>query len=143
MVASVSAVKRPIGPAPRFLHSSHGAAAALAGAGIASGAVQAGLHALGHDTVGTPSIGEATGLHRVADPLALRSAVALVVDAGSGEILYEKNSNAVLPIASITKVMMSMVVLDARQPLHEKITIDETTGMSNGRVPPSCRWDRC
>ncbi|HZH06198.1 MAG TPA: hypothetical protein VEY69_05945, partial [Lautropia sp.] len=61
MVASVSAAKRPVGPAPRSLHSNHGAAAALAGAGIASGAVQAGLHPFGHDDVGTPSIGEATG----------------------------------------------------------------------------------
>jgi D-alanyl-D-alanine endopeptidase (penicillin-binding protein 7) len=94
------------------------------GPGTRPGAVQESLHPFAQDGAG--SVGEAIGLHRVADPLALRSAVALVVDAGNGEILYEKNANAVLPIASITKVMMSMVVLDARQPLGEKITIDET-----------------
>jgi len=84
------------------------------------------LHRSDAETGATPSIGEAVGLHRIPDPLALRSAVALVVDAGSGEILYDKNSTAVLPIASITKVMMSMVVLDAGQSLDEKITIDES-----------------
>jgi len=111
----------------RLMHSDRGAAAALAGAGIVSGAAaDAALHPFGQDAGGSPSIGEAIGLHRVSDPLALRSAVALVVDARSGEVLYEKNSNAVLPIASITKVMMSMVVLDARQPMGEKLTIDET-----------------
>jgi len=117
---------QPVRPA-RVMHSDRGAAAALAGAGIGSGAAaDAALHPLSQDAGGSPSIGEAIGLHRVADPLALRSAVALVVDARSGEVLYEKNYNAVLPIASITKVMMSMVVLDARQPLGDKLTIDET-----------------
>ena len=126
MVASDGPSRRTTAPASRSLHSDRDAAAALAGAGIGAGLPGAGLPPFGPEGAGTPSIGEATGLHRVPDPLALRSAVALVVDAGSGEILYEKNSNAVLPIASITKVMMSMVVLDARQPLGEKITIDET-----------------
>ena len=110
----------------RGVHTDRAAAAALAGAGLGVKAVQASLHSAAPETGGTPSIGEAIGLHRVPDPLALRSAVALVVDAGNGEILYDKNSNAVLPIASITKVMTAMVVLDARQGLNEKITIDET-----------------
>lgn len=111
---------------PRGTHTDRGAAAALAGAGIGAKAVPASLQHSAPEPGGTPSIGEAIGLHRVPDPLALRSAVALVVDANTGEILYDKNSNAVLPIASITKVMMSMVVLDAKQPLDEKIRIDES-----------------
>lgn len=69
------------------------------------------------------SLGEAAGLNRIPDPLALRSSVALVVDPRNGKILYDKNSSAVLPIASLTKLMTAMVVLDAGQPLDEKIRI--------------------
>jgi D-alanyl-D-alanine endopeptidase (penicillin-binding protein 7) len=126
--------KTPVGA-----HSGSGAAAALAGAGIGASAVKASLHESAPDSAGTLSIGEAIGLHRVPDPLALRSAVALVVDPNSGEILYDKNSNAVLPIASITKVMMAMVVLDARQPLDEKIAVEDadrdTERHSASRLP--------
>ncbi|MGE0799183.1 MAG: serine hydrolase [Lautropia sp.] len=88
---------------------------------------------------GHVSIGEAIGLHQIPDPLALRSGVALVVDPVTGEILYEKNSRAVLPIASITKLMTAMVVIDAGQPLNERITIDEgdrdTERASLSRLP--------
>jgi D-alanyl-D-alanine endopeptidase (penicillin-binding protein 7) len=57
----------------------------------------------------------------------LRSAAVLVQDQSSGEVLFEKNSDAVLPIASITKLMTAMVVLDAKQGLSEliDISIDE------------------
>jgi D-alanyl-D-alanine endopeptidase (penicillin-binding protein 7) len=48
------------------------------------------------------SIGNAIGLHLVDDPLDLRSSVAMVIDQQTGETLYEKNPDAVLPIASIT-----------------------------------------
>lgn len=74
--------------------------------------------------VASGSLGEAIGLNRIPDPLALRSSVALVVDPRTGKILYDKNSSAVLPIASVTKLMTAMVVLDAGQPLDEKIRID-------------------
>jgi len=62
---------------------------------------------------GRKSIARATGLHTAADPLDLNSAVVLVLDQDSGRTLYEKNANAVLPIASITKLMTAMVVLTA------------------------------
>ena len=72
-----------------------------------------------------PSLGHAIGLHAVGDPLSLQSAVALVVDRDTGEILVDKNSQAVLPIASISKLMTAMVVLDARLPLAEMLAISE------------------
>ncbi|MBU1237485.1 MAG: D-alanyl-D-alanine endopeptidase [Gammaproteobacteria bacterium] len=53
----------------------------------------------------------------------LRSAAALVMDQTTGEVLYEKNANAQLPIASITKLMTAMVVLDAKLDLQEELTI--------------------
>jgi D-alanyl-D-alanine endopeptidase (penicillin-binding protein 7) len=71
------------------------------------------------------SIGNAIGLHLVDDPLDLRSSVALVLDQETGDTLYQKNPDAVLPIASITKVMTSMVVLDAGLPLDEMIEVTE------------------
>ena len=126
---------------PQRAESAGGAAAAHAGAagGLGASAVKASLHQAAPEPAGTMSIGEAIGLHRIPDPLALRSAVALVVDSASGEILYDKNSNAVLPIASITKLMTAMVVLDARQPLDQKIAIEDedrdTERYSASRLP--------
>lgn len=59
------------------------------------------------------------------DALLLRSAAVLVQDQSSGEVLLEKNSDTVLPIASITKLMTAMVVLDARQSLSEMLTVSD------------------
>lgn len=55
--------------------------------------------------------------------LNLRSSAAVVVDQNSGRTLYGKNTDARMPIASITKLMTAMVVLDAQLPMDEKITI--------------------
>ena len=54
----------------------------------------------------------------------LKSAVAVVVDLNDGQTIYGKNTQSVTPIASITKLMTSMVVLDANLPLEETIIID-------------------
>jgi len=53
----------------------------------------------------------------------VRSASALIVDATSGEVLFERQPKLITPIASITKLMTALVVLDALQPLDEVITI--------------------
>ncbi|MGV8057179.1 MAG: serine hydrolase [Smithellaceae bacterium] len=53
----------------------------------------------------------------------LRSAVALVEDQQTGELLIQKQATAVSPIASITKLMTAMVVLDANLNLQETLTI--------------------
>jgi len=53
----------------------------------------------------------------------LRSAVALVQDASSGETLISKNADSVTPIASITKLMTAMVILDARLDLSRRVVI--------------------
>ena len=57
--------------------------------------------------------------------LALQSSAVLVLDQTTGAILFEKNPNAVLPIASITKLMTAMVVLDAKPDLTETLAIGE------------------
>jgi D-alanyl-D-alanine endopeptidase (penicillin-binding protein 7) len=72
-----------------------------------------------------PTVGQAFGLHDTPDGLALRSSVAYVVDQNTAETLFDKNSRAVVPIASITKLMTAMVVLDSNAPLTEEITVTD------------------
>jgi D-alanyl-D-alanine endopeptidase (penicillin-binding protein 7) len=55
--------------------------------------------------------------------LSLHSAAAIIQDQETGEILFGKNASTVTPIASITKLMTAMVVLDADLDLQEAITI--------------------
>jgi D-alanyl-D-alanine endopeptidase (penicillin-binding protein 7) len=72
-----------------------------------------------------PSFGQLAGLHTTSDELALRSSVALVMDQDTREVLLRKNDSAVLPIASITKLMTGMVVTEAKLPMDEMITITQ------------------
>jgi D-alanyl-D-alanine endopeptidase (penicillin-binding protein 7) len=53
----------------------------------------------------------------------LASVHAVVADFDTGETLFAKQADAVVPIASLTKLMMAMVVLDADQPLDEWLKI--------------------
>ncbi len=69
--------------------------------------------------------GDLAGLKLTHDPLALSSNVALVMDQTSGEVLFEKNSSVALPIASITKLMTSLVVVEAEQDLDETLSVTE------------------
>lgn len=50
---------------------------------------------------------------------------ALVMDANTGEVLYSKNSNTALPMASITKLMTAVVISDANLNMSEKITLQQ------------------
>ena len=54
-------------------------------------------------------------------PLRLASAKALVINQQTGEIVYAKNTNIPTPIASVTKLMTAMVMLDAHLPLDELV----------------------
>ncbi|MBL8332868.1 MAG: serine hydrolase [Rubrivivax sp.] len=72
-----------------------------------------------------PSVGEIRGLRASPDPLELKSSVALVVDADTNQVLVAKNTNAVLPIASITKLMTAIVVTEQQHDLSEMITVTE------------------
>jgi serine-type D-Ala-D-Ala endopeptidase (penicillin-binding protein 7) len=70
-----------------------------------------------------PSVGKLSGLQFAKDDLALKSSVALVVDQDTHEVLFSKNDTAVLPIASITKLMTGIVISEANLPMDEMITI--------------------
>lgn len=47
----------------------------------------------------------------------------LVINASNGRVLYQKNTARAYPLASLTKLMTAMVVLDSKQPLRQKITV--------------------
>ena len=72
-----------------------------------------------------PSFGQIYGLHGTLDPLELKSSVALVLDQQTNEVLFSKNSQAVLPIASLTKLMTALVVTEAKLPLDEVLTVSQ------------------
>ena len=74
---------------------------------------------------GRASFGQMAGLHAVNDPLDLRSSVALVIDQDTQEVLLRKNDQAVLPIASLTKLMTGLLISEANLPMSELITITQ------------------
>lgn len=71
------------------------------------------------------SFGQMAGLHTTADALDLHSSVALVVDQDTHEILYRKNDHAVLPIASLTKLMTGLVIAESNLSMDEPIKITQ------------------
>ncbi|MEO7953770.1 MAG: D-alanyl-D-alanine endopeptidase [Polaromonas sp.] len=72
-----------------------------------------------------PSFGQIAGLHGAQDSLDLKSSVALVIDQDTREVLFSKNDHAVLPIASLTKLMTGVIVSGAKLPLDEMITVTQ------------------
>jgi D-alanyl-D-alanine endopeptidase (penicillin-binding protein 7) len=90
--------------------------------------------------------GDVAGLNRTHDPLDLRSSVAYVLDQTSSEVLFEKNSTVALPIASITKLMTGLLVVQAQQPLDEVLTITEADvdrhKFTSSRLPVGARMTR-
>ena len=96
---------------------------------VASRTTRASLRQVAHTPREAPaprlSMAQMAGLHHSGDPLDLKSSVALVLDQDTREVLFSKNDHAVLPIASLTKLMTGLIVSDARLPLDEMITITE------------------
>ncbi|WP_431276835.1 serine hydrolase [Variovorax ureilyticus] len=71
------------------------------------------------------SFGQLAGLHQTPDALDLKSSVALVIDQDTHEVLLSKNDHAVLPIASLTKLMTGLLISEAQLPSDELITITQ------------------
>jgi serine-type D-Ala-D-Ala endopeptidase (penicillin-binding protein 7) len=100
-----------------------------------------------HATTGpTESFARAAGLNRTPDPLRLSASAALLVDADTGEVLVHKNDQAVLPIASVTKLMTTLLVIEAKQPMDEVLTITsddvDTLRHSRSRLRPGTKLTR-
>src|SRR3977135_496880 len=67
-------------------------------------------------------------LHATAQPIRdpkLKYSSVLIIDQSNSSGLYSRHSDVAMPIASITKLMTALVVLDAQQPLDEPIQITE------------------
>jgi D-alanyl-D-alanine endopeptidase (penicillin-binding protein 7) len=78
-------------------------------------------------------------------PFALKSAVALVVDQDTDEVLLEKNTNTILPIASITKLMTALVTIEADLPMDEELIVtreDRTVDRVRSRLRPGVKLTR-
>jgi len=88
----------------------------------------------------------APGTSYAINPVALKSQSVLVVDADSGEILAAKNADAVVAVASLTKLMTALVVLDAGQDLEEELQITredlDTYKRTPSRLPFGARVRR-
>jgi D-alanyl-D-alanine endopeptidase (penicillin-binding protein 7) len=69
--------------------------------------------------------GDLAGLNATRDPLALQSNAALVMDQSNAKILFEKNSTIPLPIASLTKLMTALVVVEAHQDMNEILEVTD------------------
>jgi len=93
-----------------------------------------------------PSVGDQEGLNRTKDDLDLKSSVALVFDESNSQVLLDKNSEVALPIASITKLMTALVVVEAKQDMTEILEItDEDIDReknSSSRLRPGVRMSR-
>lgn len=76
----------------------------------------------------------------------LRSAIALIYDQEEQRPLYSKNADAVVPIASITKLMTAMVLLDAHLPMEEELSINvsdmDTLKGTHSRMRPGMTFAR-
>ena len=86
------------------------------------------------------------GAPRPPSRLMLRSASVLVLDQRTGQALVEKQAETVMPIASITKLMTAMVVLDANLDMQEPLIIEkedkDTLRHSRSRLPVGTRLRR-
>ena len=92
------------------------------------------------------SEGDRAGLNLTRDPLDLKSSVALVLDQNNAEVLFEKNANVALPIASITKMMTGLIVVQAGQDMQQVLTITDDDvdheKMSHSRLQVGSRMTR-
>ena len=87
-----------------------------------------------------PSSAQKLGLRGTEDALDLKSSAALVIDQDTDEVLFSKNAEAVLPIASITKLMTAIVVLDAGQPMDEPLQgLQGRAGHAERTIARACR----
>lgn len=92
----------------------------------------------------TPSVEQLD--ESIGGELRLASAKALILNQETGEVLYAKSTDLPTPIASVTKLMTAMVVLDARQPMDELITVTsadvDTLKRTSSRLPVGATLSR-
>jgi len=105
---------------------------------------------LGAAVLGLLIAGFSMNLHavssRIPHSLQLRSAAAVVQDKQTGELLLVKKADVAMPIASITKLMTAIVLLDGKLDMDETITIEQgdkdTLRYSSSHLPVGTRLTR-
>src|SRR3569833_200158 len=85
--------------------------------------ISSGASSVRHAAYSGESAGELAGRVRTRDPLDLKSNEALVIDQRTSQVLFEKNSSVPLPIASLTKLMTALVVIEAHQDMNEMLRV--------------------
>ena len=70
-----------------------------------------------------PSAAMLAGLRDTPDPLELSSSVAYMADEDTGEVFFEKNADVPLPIASVTKLMTALVIMESELPMNAKLKV--------------------
>jgi serine-type D-Ala-D-Ala endopeptidase (penicillin-binding protein 7) len=124
--ASAQAKRKPGVQRASFAPSA--GAAAVAGAGVAGAAAAAGATAPATPAAAPApvyTVGDLAGLNATRDPLALKSNAAIVVDAATSQVLFEKNAGFALPIASLTKLMTALIVIEAKQDMEEVLEVTD------------------
>ena len=67
---------------------------------------------------------ESTSAPRDTSQLHIASGSALLIDLQTNKVIFASNPDAIVPIASVTKLMTAMVVLDAKQSMDESISVN-------------------
>ena len=67
---------------------------------------------------------ESTSVPRDSSQLHIASGSAMLIDLQTNKVIYASNPDVVVPIASVTKLMTAMVVLDAKLPMDESISVN-------------------
>lgn len=147
-LATAASTEAPAGTHGKAKHHPHDAAAKKVARSTRNGAVHASSTVRGKHVLHTAVASEVPrarrgrrhgGVHQVAfapaahafnlqemhDGPALRSSVAYVIDENTASPLIDKNSSAVVPIASISKLMTAMVTLDAKLPLDDMMMVTD------------------
>ena len=116
------------------------ALAAMLAVAIAGAGVQAGPADDGRADAARRALAQLPGI----DALIQSSGAShvLVLDARSGDTLVRVAENEAVPIASLTKLMTAMVLLDAAPDLSQPVRIDERDAEAARAGRGSCRWGR-
>jgi serine-type D-Ala-D-Ala endopeptidase (penicillin-binding protein 7) len=80
--------------------------------------------------------------HRAAAQPHLRSSEALVLDATNHKVLFARRADVQVPIASITKLMTTLVVAEAKQPLDERLQVTAADRCAYSRLAIGTRLTR-
>lgn len=120
--AAKAVVQAKANPRPQSSKARRAAVIAAKSAAVAGGGLAA---ASAVNAVERKSDNRADAASGADEPPKLSANAVFVMDQNSREVLVSKNDKAVMPIASLTKLMTGLLVADAKLPLDEEITITE------------------